>query len=70
MGPNVYIYTVLVFETLVANVTVMQEAGLLLGLLLGPPVILSGHLGQVGDLVGHQVARVHAPRLSLEVGWG
>ena len=65
---DVDIDTVLVLEAFVANVTVMQEARLLLGLLLGPPVILPGQLGQAGDLVGGQAARVHRPRLCLEVG--
>jgi len=67
---DVDIDTVLVFEAFVANVTVMQKARLFLGLLLGPPVILPGQLGQAGDLVGIQAARVHGPRLCMEVGGG
>ena len=64
---DVDIDTVLVLEAFVANMTVMQEARLLLGLLLGPPVILPGQLGQAGDLVGDQAPVVHCPRLCLEV---
>ena len=64
---DVDIDTVLVLEAFVANMTVMQEARLLLGLLLGPPVILPGQLGQAGDLVGDQASGIHCSRLCLEV---
>ena len=70
VSSDVDIDTVLVFEAFVANVTVMQKARLFLGLLLGPPVILPGQLGQARYLVGVQAARVHGPRLCVEVGGG
>ena len=64
---DVDIDTVLVLEAFVADVTVMQEARLLLGLLLRPPVVLPGQFGKTGDLVGDQAAGVSGPRLRLEV---
>ena len=64
---DVDIDTVLVLEAFVANMTVMQETRLLLGLLLGPPVILPRQLGQAGDLVGDEAPGVNSPRLCLEV---
>ena len=67
MCADVDIDTVLVLEAFVADVTVMEEARLLLGLLLRPPVVLPGQFGQAGDLVGDQAAGVGRPRLRLEV---
>ena len=64
---DVDVDTVLVLEAFVANMTVMQESRLLLGLLLGPPVILPGQLGQAGDLVVYEAPVVHSSRLCLEV---
>ena len=52
VSPHVDIDTVLVFESLVADVAVVQQPRLLLGLLLGPPVVLPGHLGEVRQLGG------------------
>ena len=66
---DVDIDTVLVLEAFVADMTVMQESRLLLGLLLGPPVILPGQFSlEAGDLVSDQAPSVHGPRLCLEVG--
>ena len=52
VSPHVDIDTVLVFESLVADVAVVQQPRLLLGLLLGAPVVLPGHLGEVRQLGG------------------
>ena len=49
VSPDVNVDTVLVFESLVTNVTIMQEPRLLLGFILGSPVIFS-HFGQLGQL--------------------
>ena len=51
--PHVNVDTVLVFESLVADVTVMQEPRLLLGFIFRSSVIFShfGKLGQLGLVV-------------------
>ena len=53
VSPHVHVDTVLVFEPLVADVTVMQKARLLLGFIFRSSVIFAnfGKVGQLGLVV-------------------